>query len=159
MVGSKDAGVALVMSFVISSRVKPDGELGRDLRDGEARGLRGQRRAAGNAGVHLDDDHPAVVGIDAELDVRTARVHADLADDLERGVAHELVFLVRQRLGRRDRDAVSGMDAHGVEVLDGADDDHVVLRVAHHLELVLLPARRPTPRSAPGAPGLLRGRA
>ena len=32
------------------------------------------------------------------------------------------------------------MDAHGVEVLDGADDDHVVGGVAHDLELVLLPA-------------------
>ncbi len=31
------------------------------------------------------------------------------------------------------------MDAHGVEVLDGADDDHVVGAVAHHLELELLP--------------------
>jgi hypothetical protein len=30
--------------------------------------------------------------------------------------------------------------AHGVDVLDRADDDHVVGVVAHHLELVLLPA-------------------
>jgi len=32
------------------------------------------------------------------------------------------------------------MHPHGIEVLDGADDDHVVLLVAHHLELVFLPA-------------------
>ena len=32
------------------------------------------------------------------------------------------------------------MDPHGVDVLDGADDDHVVLEVAHDLELELLPA-------------------
>jgi hypothetical protein len=30
--------------------------------------------------------------------------------------------------------------AHGVHVLDGADDDAVVAQVAHHLQLVLLPA-------------------
>ena len=34
------------------------------------------------------------------------------------------------------------MDAHGVQVLDGADDDHVVGQVAHHLQLVLLPAQQ-----------------
>ncbi len=32
------------------------------------------------------------------------------------------------------------MHAHGVEVLNGADDDDVVGEVAHHLELVFLPA-------------------
>ena len=32
------------------------------------------------------------------------------------------------------------MDAHGVEILDRADDDDVVVMVAHHLELELLPA-------------------
>ncbi len=31
------------------------------------------------------------------------------------------------------------MDPHGVEVLDGADDHHVVGGVTHHLQLVLLP--------------------
>jgi hypothetical protein len=29
--------------------------------------------------------------------------------------------------------------AHGIEVLDGADDDDVVVHVAHHLQLELLP--------------------
>ena len=33
------------------------------------------------------------------------------------------------------------MDAHRVEVLDAADDDRVVVVVAHHLHLVLLPAQ------------------
>ena len=32
------------------------------------------------------------------------------------------------------------MDAHGIEVLDGADDDDVVGEVAHDLQLELLPA-------------------
>ncbi len=34
------------------------------------------------------------------------------------------------------------MDAHGIEILDGADDDAVVSPVAHHLHLVLLPAKQ-----------------
>ncbi len=79
-------------------------------------------------------------GVDGELDVGAAGLDADLADDGERGVAHELVFLVGQRLGGGDGDGVAGVDAHGVEVLDGADDDDVVGRVAHDLHLELLPA-------------------
>ena len=32
------------------------------------------------------------------------------------------------------------MHAHGIEIFNGADDDDVVREIAHHLELVLLPA-------------------
>src|SRR5204863_2657503 len=45
----------------------------------------------------------------------------------------------RQRLGRGHGYRVAGVDAHGIEVLDGADDDAVVRPVPHDLELVLLP--------------------
>ena len=81
-----------------------------------------------------------VVRVDGELDVRAAGLDADLADDRHGGVAHPLVFLVGQRLGRGDGDRVAGVDAHRVEVLDRADDDDVVGPVAHHLQLELLPA-------------------
>jgi hypothetical protein len=40
------------------------------------------------------------------------------------------------------RDAVAGMDAHGVDVLDRADDDGVVGLVADHLHLEFLPAEQ-----------------
>ena len=33
------------------------------------------------------------------------------------------------------------MNPHGVEILDGADDDHGIVVVAHDLELILLPAQ------------------
>jgi len=33
------------------------------------------------------------------------------------------------------------VDAHGIEVLDRADDLDVVVQVAHHLQLELLPAQ------------------
>src|SRR5690606_27897462 len=54
--------------------------------------------------------------------------------------AHDLVFLIGQGLRRGDGDGVAGVHAHRVEVLDGADDDAVVLLVADHLHLVFLPA-------------------
>ena len=119
-----------------------DGEFGGDFRDGKSGGLGRQRGTAADARVHLDDDHAAVVRVDAELDVRAAGLDADGADDGEAGVAHDLVFLVRERLDRRDGDGVAGVHAHGIEVLDGADDDAVVGLVAHHFHFVFLPAEQ-----------------
>ena len=118
------------------------GQLRGDLGDGEAGGLGRQGRRPADAGVHLDDDHPAGDGIDGELDVAAPGLDADSANNRDRGVPHELVFLVRKRLGRGDGDRVARVDAHRVEVLDRADDDHVVRLVAHDLQLVLLPAEQ-----------------
>ncbi|MCY1280808.1 hypothetical protein D9M70_296020 [compost metagenome] len=117
-----------------------DSQLGGDLGDREAGGLGGQRRGARHARVHLDHHHAAVVRIDAELHVGAAGFHADLTQHRQRGVAHDLVFLVSQGLRRGDGDRVAGVHAHRIEVLDGADDDAVVLLVADNLHLVFLPA-------------------
>ena len=75
-----------------------------------------------------------------ELHVGAAGLHPDPAQAGEGVVAHGLVLDVGQRLRRRHGDGVAGVHPHGVEVLDGADDDAVVGRVAHDLELELLPA-------------------
>jgi hypothetical protein len=119
-----------------------DGELGRHLGDRETRGLGGQRRGARHARIHLDHDHAAVVGVDRELHIRTTGIDADLAQHRDAGVAHDLVFLVGQRLRRRHGDRVAGMHAHRIQVFDRADDDAVVLAVAHHLHLELFPAEQ-----------------
>ncbi len=117
-----------------------DRELGRDLGDRKAGRLGGQRRGARHPRVHLDHDHAAVGRIDAELHVGAAGLDPDLAQHRQRGVAHDLVFLVGQGQGRRHRDGIAGMHAHRIEVLDRADDDAIVLLVAHHLHLELFPA-------------------
>jgi hypothetical protein len=134
--GRGDAGDVVVE---LVERVA-DGELGGELGDREAGGLGGEGRRARDAGVHLDDDHPPAARVDGELDVAAAGGDADLGDHRARGVAHALVLLVGEGLGGGDGDAVAGVHAHGVEVLDRADDDEVVLAVAHDLELVLFPA-------------------
>ena len=69
-----------------------------------------------------------------------AGLDADAPDDAPRHVAHALILFVRERERRRHGDAVAGVHAHRIDVLDRADDDEVVRDVAHHLELELLPA-------------------
>ena len=114
-------------------------ELRGDLRDREAGGLRGERRRAGHARIHLDDEQAAIFRIHGELHVGAARVHADLAQNRDGGIAHALVFLVGERQGRRHRDGIARMHAHRIEVLDGADNDAIVLVVADHFHLELFP--------------------
>ena len=110
-----------------------------DACDREAGGLRCQRGRPRHARVHLDHDQSTVGGIDRELDVRTAGFDTDLAQHLDAGGAHDLVFLVGQRQRGRDGDAVAGMHTHRIDILDRADDDAIVLAVAHHLHLVFFP--------------------
>src|SRR6185436_12792317 len=57
-----------------------------------------------------------------------------------RRVAHRLVLAIGQRHRRRHGDRITRVHAHWIEILDRADDHDVVLVVAHHLELELLPA-------------------
>src|SRR5215469_5331645 len=76
----------------------------------------------------------------SELNIRSAGFDADLPDHGNGRVAHGLVLAVGERLRRSDGDRVARMHAHGIEVLNRADDDDVVFEVAHDLELVLFPA-------------------
>ena len=117
-----------------------DSELGRDLGDRKPGRLRRQSRGAGDARVHLDHHHAPIGRIDGELHVRTAGLDPDLAQNRDRGVAHDLEFLVGQRQRRSDGDRIARVHAHRIDVFDRADDDAIVLSVAHHLHLELFPA-------------------
>ncbi len=90
-------------------------------------------------GIDLDDRVVGGVGRQRELDVAAA-LHAEGADDGERGGAESLVDRIGQRLDGRDDDGVARVDAQRVDVLHGAHGDAGVVRVAHHLVLDLLPA-------------------
>ena len=115
-------------------------QLGGNLGNREAGGLGRQRRGARHPRVHLDHHHATGVRVDTELNVRAAGFNTDLTQNRQRGVPHDLVFLVGQGLGRGHGDGVTGVYAHGIEVLDGTDDDAVVRLVADHFHLVFLPA-------------------
>jgi len=115
-------------------------QLRRHFSDREAGGFRGQRRGAGDARVHFDNDQATIFRVHRELNVGAAGLYADFTQYRHRGVTHDLVLFVGQGLRRRHGDGVAGVDAHRVEVFDGADDDAVVVFITHHFHLVLFPA-------------------
>ncbi len=133
------AGLARDLVFDLVQRVAQR-DLGGDLGDGIAGGLAGQRRRAGHAWVDLDDGVFEAVGIQRELAVAAAH-DAQRRDDVQRGTAQHLIFLVREGQRRGDDDGVAGVHAHWVEVLHGAHGDGVARGIAHDLELDFLPAR------------------
>ncbi|OQC02480.1 MAG: hypothetical protein BWX80_03111 [Candidatus Hydrogenedentes bacterium ADurb.Bin101] len=74
------------------------------------------------------------------MHIGTARVHAYLAHDGHGSVAHPLVFPVGKSLGRRHRDAVSGVHTHGIQVFNGTDDNHIIVEITHDLQFIFFPA-------------------
>ena len=106
----------------------------------EARCLGGKSRGAAHARVHLDDEDTAILRVHGELDVRAAAGNADLFQYGKRVVAQALELVVVQGLAGSHGDGVARVDAHGIEILDGADDDAIAGRVAHDLHLDLFPA-------------------
>ena len=126
-----------------------DGQLRRDLGDREAGRLRGQRRGARHARVHLDDDHPPRRRIDRELDIAAAGLDANLAQHRQRGVAHHLEFLVGERQRRRHGDGIARVHAHRVDVLDRADDDAIVRACRGPPPSRIPSSRARSPRPAP----------
>ena len=126
-----------------------DRELGRDLGDRKPGRLRGERRRARDARVHFDHHHAPVGRIDRELHVRAAGLDPDLAQDRDRGVAHDLEFLVGQRQRRSDGDRIAGVHAHRVDVFDRADDDAIVLLCRAPPPSRTLSSRARSPRSGP----------
>ena len=117
-----------------------DGQFRGQLGNGETRGLGGQRRGAGYARVHLDDDDAAIIRVQGELDIAAAGINTHLADDVDAQIAHLLELAVRQRQRRRHGHGITGVHAQGIDVFDGGDDDHVVIAIAHELELEFFPA-------------------
>ena len=103
-------------------------------------GLGRKGRRPGGAGVYFDHHHPSGFGVVGKLDVGAT-------DDLD-GL-HDVVGVLLKPLlkfgsngehGRR-AETVAGVNAHGIDVLDKADGDHLVLGVTDHLQLELLPAQ------------------
>ena len=127
----------LVSQFV---QGEPHSQLGSNPGNGKAGGFGGQGGRSGNPRIHLDDHQTAIVRVYGELHVGAPGVHPDFPKHGNGRIAKNLVFLVGQGLRRRYGDGIAGVNPHGVKVLDGADDDAVILVITHDLKLILLPA-------------------
>ena len=116
-----------------------DRQLGSDLGNRKTGRFRSQRRGARDPWIHLNDDHTTINRIDTKLNVRTAGLDPDLTQYRQRGVTHQLVFPIGQSLGGSDGDGVTGVNTHGIEVFDRADNNAVVVLITHNLHLILFP--------------------
>ena len=70
----------------------------------EAGRFRRQRRRTRHARVHFDNNQATVFRVHRKLDVGTTGFNADFTQHRHRGVTHDLIFFVGQRLGWRDSD-------------------------------------------------------
>ncbi len=133
----------LVEGTVLAVRQFGQGEAGGQLRgdqsDRETGGLGSKGGGAGGTGVDLDDDDAVGDRVVSELDVRAAD-DADVLDDLV-GLFLETVHdVLRDGQHGSRAEGVAGVDTHGVDILDEADRDHVVVLVTDDFELELFPA-------------------
>ena len=130
-----------MMSFGISSSVRPTASLAAILAMGNPVALLASAELLDTLGfISMTTIRPSV-GLrpnwmfEPPHSTPTFRMQAMAA------VAHGLVFAVGERLRGGDGDGIARVDSHGVEILDGADDGHVVLEIAHHFKLEFLPAQ------------------
>ena len=121
------AAACRLISFATSSSVVANGQLGGNARDRKAGGLRCQRpkneRRAGSSQRYASRPFA-----DAR---RTATFEppvstTDGANATQGPVTHALVLTIRQCHGRSYGDTVAGVHPHGIDVLDGTDNDGVV---------------------------------
>ena len=115
------------------------GDLRGDLGDRIAGGLGCQGGGTADPGVHLNDRIFKAVRVQRQLHIAAAH-DPQMGDDVQRRLAEHLEFLVRQGLGGGHHNGVASVNAHGVEVLHGADGNDIAHAVPHGLKLDLLPA-------------------
>ena len=110
------------------------------LCDWEASCLGSQRGRAADARVHLNDNDAAVSWVDRKLNVRTTAGNTYTLENSNGVVAEVLELFIGKRLSWRNGDGVSRVNAHWIEVLDGADNNTVTCGIAHDLHLNFFPA-------------------
>ena len=117
-------------------------QLRRDLGNREACCFGRKRRGARNTWVHFDNHHASVGRVHRPLHVGAACFHADFAQNCDGVVAHHLVFFVRESQRRSNGDRIACVNAHWIDVFDGADDNRVVCRVAHDFHFIFFPTQK-----------------
>ena len=115
----------------------------RDLRshlcDRVSRRLTCQRGRTAHTGIYLDDAVLEGIRLQGILYV-TASGNVQLGNNIECRRTQHLVFLVTQRLRRRNNDGIASMHAHRIDIFHVTYSDTVAGSIPHHLVLDLLPA-------------------
>ncbi len=119
----------------------PDGEFGSNFGNGKSGGFGCQSGTSGYPWVHFDNNHFTGFRVEPELDIGSSGFNTDSGHNYFSCIPHGLVFSIGQCLGRSNGNAVSCMDAHGVEIFDGAHDDKIIGSIPHDLQLVFLPSQ------------------
>ncbi len=116
----------------------PQCQLGGDEGQRVTRGLGGQRRGAAQTGIDLDD--AVVVGLCVEGVLYVTLTHdTDMADRASCNILQLGDLLFGERDDRCHNNTFAGMDTQRVEVLHRHHGEAVVVTVADHLKLNLLP--------------------
>ena len=110
------------------------------LCDWEAGCLGSQRGRTTDARVHLNNNDAAVCWVDRKLYVGAAAGNAYTLENGDGVVAEVLKLFIGKRLSWSNGNGVSCVDAHWIEVLDGADNNTVTCGIAHDLHLNFFPA-------------------
>ena len=111
----------------------------RHLCNWETSCLGSQRGRAADARVHLNDNDAAVSWVDRKLNVRATASNTYTLENSDGVVAEVLELFISERLSWSNGNRVSRVDAHWIEVLDGADNNTVTCGIAHDLHLNLFP--------------------
>ena len=110
------------------------------LCNGEASCLGSKRRRTADARVHLNDNDAAVCWVDRKLNVGAAAGNAYTLENGDGVVTEVLELFISKGLSWSNGNGVSCVNAHGIEVLNGADNNTVTCGIAHDLHLNLFPA-------------------
>ena len=102
--------------------------------------LGGKRGRTTDARVHLNNNDAAVSWVNRKLNVRATAGYAYTLENSDGVVAEVLELFIGKRLSWSNGNGVSCVDAHWIEVLDGADNNTVTCGIAHDLHLNLFPA-------------------
>ena len=120
----KDEGWQQDFVFDFIKRVT-DRELCSDFRNRISRCFRGQSRRARHPRVNLDRDNFICFRIQRELNITSTRKLTDGVHHLDRHITHALVNRVRKRHRWRNRNRITGVNTHWIEVFDRTDNNHV----------------------------------
>src|SRR5699024_5015478 len=114
--------------------------LGSKFSDSNSGSLRSQRRRSAYARVDFDSYKAVAAGLYGKLYIAASGKGANGAHHFDGRITQHLILFVGEGLCRGYGNRIAGMYAQRVDVLDGTDNDNVVIFIAQQLNFKFLPA-------------------